>query len=328
MRNVNNREEILKALKYSEGHYISGARLAQELGVSRTAVWKQIKGLLKEGYKIESVQKLGYRLRHIPDFLLPSEIKDGLATRDFGQKIHFYHQLDSTQAVAKDLGAKGAPHGTVVVAEYQEVGRGRRERTWFCPSGEGVMFSVLLRPPLPPQKASIITLLAGVGTARGIKNACPLDCRLKWPNDIMAGDKKLGGILTEMASEIDKIHYLVLGIGVNVNVEEKSFPSELRERATSIVRELGLKVDRVQLLRRILEALEAEYLLLLSQGPGAVLNHWRELSATLGKEVEVQTGQTSFKGRALDIDEEGALILEQAGGQRLRVTSGDVVHLR
>lgn len=322
------KEEILKALKSKEGGFFSGERLAQNMGVTRTAIWKQIKGLIKEGYGIESLPKLGYRLRRIPDLLLPAEIKEGLGTRTFGQSVRFYHLVNSTQQIAKELGMRGAAEGTLVVAEYQEAGRGRRGRTWFCPPQEGIMFSLLLRPPFPPQKASTVTLMSGTGVARAIKKAYPLNCQLKWPNDLMVGDKKMGGILTEISSETDKIHYLVLGIGINANVEAKSFPGELKDTATSLAIELGRKIDRVLLLQRILEELEAEYRLLLDQGPSPIINHWRELSGTLGKEVKVQSEQNIWRGRARDIDEEGALLLEQEGGSILRVTTGDLVHLR
>lgn len=322
------KDEIIKALKHGEGRFLSGARLARELGISRTAVWKHIKALTQEGYQIEAVPKLGYCLRRIPDLLLPAEVKEGLSTKTFGQAIHFYHQVNSTQEVAKSLASRGAPEGTVVVAEHQEAGRGRRGRGWFGHPGKGIMFSLLLRPALPPQKASAITLMAGVGVARGVGEAYPLKCQLKWPNDLMVGEKKLGGILTEMSSEADQIHYLVLGIGINANIEAELFPPELKDQATSLSMELGQKVDRVLLLRRVLEELETEYHRLLSGGSSAVMEEWRGLSSTLGKEVEVQNPQGTLRGRALDVDEEGALLLQQEGGQVLRITAGDVVHLR
>ncbi len=322
------KEKIIKALKHSEGHFISGAQLAQELRISRTAVWKQIGTLLQEGYHIEAVPKKGYRLLHIPDLLLAAEVKEGLNTKTFGRAVHFHQQLKSTQETAKNLALKGAPEGTVVVAEYQEAGRGRRGRSWFGQPGKGILFSLILRPALPPQKAAVITLMAGVGAARGIQAAYPIRCRLKWPNDLLIGEKKLGGILTEMSSEADQIHYLVLGIGLNANLEAESFPPEISGQATSLLMELGQKVDRVLLFRRVLEELETEYQLLLNQGPSAVIEHWRGLSGTIGKEVEIQNPEGTLRGRTKDVDEEGALLLEQAGGQVLRITTGDVVHLR
>lgn len=323
-----NKEVILKALKNREGHFISGAVLAKELKISRTAVWKQINNLEKEGYQIESLPRLGYRLRFIPDLLLPAEVREGLTAKTFGQHIHFYSETPSTQEIAKKLASQGAPHGTAVITEHQTAGRGRRGRSWFCPPHGGIMFSLILYPPLPPQAASVITLMAGVGVARGLQKAYPIPCRLKWPNDIMAEGKKLGGILTEMASEVDKIHYLVLGIGINANVKKESFPPELSDQATSLSLIQGKKVDRVFILQHLLEELEEAYELLLHKGPPAVIAEWRSLSATLGQEVEVHIDQQTLCGRARDIDEDGALILEQAENKLLRITTGDVVHLR
>lgn len=318
------RSRILELLRKAGEAYMSGEEIAGKLGVSRTAVWKHVKELREAGYKIKSRSRSGYTLEETPDCLLPGEIKNGLRTRFVGKDIVFFEEVDSTNRVAKQLAQKGAAAGAVVVAEAQGKGRGRLERPYFSPAGKGIWFSVILRPHILPQEAPKCTLLAAVAVAMAMKRF-GLKAEIKWPNDILHEGKKLTGILTEMSAELDRVNYIVIGTGVNVNMEEKDFPEELRGKATSLAIMKGEKLPRVAFFQAVLEALDELCTVLEEEGFAPIVAHWREYAVTLGQDVHVigATGRGSFDGRAVDIDEEGALLVETADGVR-RVLAGDV----
>ena len=310
------RSRILELLRKAGEEYMSGEEIAKKLGVSRTAVWKHIKELREAGYGIKSRSRSGYALEEPPDCLLPGEIKNGLRTRCIAKDIVFFEEIDSTNQVAKQLAQKGAAAGTVVVAESQGKGRGRLERSYFSPAGKGIWFSVILRPHILPQEAPKCTLLAAVAVAMAMKRF-GLKSEIKWPNDILHEGKKLTGILTEMSAEIDRINYIVIGTGINVNIEEEEFPEELRDKATSLSIMKGERLPRVAFFQAVL--------VLEEDGFAPIIARWREYAVTLGQEVHVigAIGKDSFDGRAIDIDEEGALLVETEGGVR-RVLAGDV----
>ncbi len=318
------RSRILELLRKAGEAYMSGEEIAGKLGVSRTAVWKHVKELREAGYKIKSRSRSGYTLEETPDCLLPGEIKNGLRTRFVGKDIVFFEEVDSTNRVAKQLAQKGAAAGAVVVAEAQGKGRGRLERPYFSPAGKGIWFSVILRPHILPQEAPKCTLLAAVAVAMAMKRF-GLKAEIKWPNDILHEGKKLTGILTEMSAELDRVNYIVIGTGVNVNMEEKDFPEELRGKATSLAIMKGEKLPRVAFFQAVLEALDELCTVLEEEGFAPIVARWREYAVTLGQDVHVigATGRGSFDGRAVDIDEEGALLVETADGVR-RVLAGDV----
>ena len=318
------RSRILELLRKAGEAYMSGEEIAGKLGVSRTAVWKHVKELREAGYKIKSRSRSGYTLEETPDCLLPGEIKNGLRTRFVGKDIVFFEEVDSTNRVAKQLAQKGAAAGAVVVAEAQGKGRGRLERPYFSPAGKGIWFSVILRPHILPQEAPKCTLLAAVAVAMAMKRF-GLKAEIKWPNDILHEGKKLTGILTEMSAEIDRINYIVIGTGINVNIEEEEFPEELRDKATSLSIMKGEKLPRVAFFQAVLEALDELCTVLEEEGFAPIVARWREYAVTLGQDVHVigATGRGSFDGRAVDIDEEGALLVETADGVR-RVLAGDV----
>lgn len=318
------RSRILELLRKAGEAYMSGEEIAGKLGVSRTAVWKHVKELREAGYKIKSRSRSGYTLEETPDCLLPGEIKNGLRTRFVGKDIVFFEEVDSTNRVAKQLAQKGAAAGAVVVAEAQGKGRGRLERPYFSPAGKGIWFSVILRPHILPQEAPKCTLLAAVAVAMAMKRF-GLKAEIKWPNDILHEGKKLTGILTEMSAELDRVNYIVIGTGVNVNMEEKDFPEELRGKATSLAIMKGEKLPRVAFFQAVLEALDELCTVLEEDGFAPIVARWREYAVTLGQDVHVigATGRGSFDGRAVDIDEEGALLVETADGVR-RVLAGDV----
>ena len=317
------RIEILRLLRQNPGEYVSGEHISQLFSVSRTAVWKHIRGLRQEGYFIESHPRLGYCLRQIPDRLLPEEISSHLKTRSIGKSIFYQASTASTNDEAKRLANTGCIDGTIVLSEEQQKGKGRLSRGWFSPFGKGIWLSIVLRPSFRPQDAPKCTLMAAVALYRAIKKVTPISCGIKWPNDILIQGKKLAGILTEMSAEIDAVNYLVIGMGINVNIRSGEFPDDLAQMATSLAEQVGSPVPRLTLLVALLEELDACYHHVLNKGFEDVLAEWRTYSITLGQEVNVIGIDKTFVGRALDIDEEGALLVQTDLGLE-RVLAGDV----
>lgn len=317
------RREILKALREGRGSHVSGAELAARLGASKVAIWKHIQALKEEGYNIESKPRMGYRLVAAPDLLLPYEVEDGLRTDFIGREIHHYRKVSSTQEAAKGLAAEGAKEGTMVIAETQARGKGRRRREWRSPAG-GVYISIILRPQINPARAPLLTLLAGVAVAKVLRRLYNLKAELKWPNDVMVDDKKICGILTEMTAETEAVNYCIVGIGINANVELARFPQEFRASTTSLKKKLGVHVSRAELARELLEEVEQLYTVFKERGPAPILEGWKALTNTLGARVQI-TGQTEVtKGRAVDVDQDGALIIMLADGSLRRIISGDL----
>lgn len=322
---MSSKEQLLAFLREEKGQWVSGESLSRKMAVSRTAVWKHILRLKEEGYVIESSRRKGYRFRQASDLLLAHEIRAGLQTLVFGKKdIVYFRETDSTNLRAKELADSGAPEGTVVVAEGQTEGRGRRGRTWFSPAGEGIYVSIILRPVLSPNEAPRLTLLAAVAAAESLLHLAPLGIRIKWPNDIMVGGKKLAGILTQISTEMDAVDYIVVGIGINVNTPPKGFPDDLRDRATSILAETKKPFPRIALLRLYLETLEDRYEAFRQSGFLPILERWKELSDIIGRSIRVEMLNRRWTGVALDVDQEGALILRGPDGITQRIVSGDV----
>lgn len=323
---MSTKDEIVFALKEAKEQYVSGEDLAKKLSISRTAVWKHIETLKQDGYIIESSSRLGYLLKSSPDLMFPAEIQIGLKTKHFGRKINYFSKVDSTNNKAKELVFAGASEGLLVVAEEQVGGRGRLGRSWFSPSG-GIWFSLVLRPQIAPGEILKITLMAGIAGVEAIKETIGLEPRIKWPNDLLIKGKKLAGILTEMETEADRIHSVILGMGINANIAWRDFPSHLKETATSMQVQLGKNVDRCRILRAILAKLETGCEQLRSGGFSSIRNSWMEHSDTLGSQVKVETVNGAIKGKAVDISSEGALILELDSGETKAVWSGDVITL-
>lgn len=315
------RAKILELLRSKHGGCVSGAEIASQLGVSRTAVWKHINELKLAGYNIESRARSGYCLLDCPDRLLPELITHDLPTRLLGQSVVSYEDIPSTNDEAKRLAAQGADEGTVVVSEAQSVGKGRLERSFFCPAG-GLWFSVILRPDFLPQEAPKCTLMAAVAVAMAMRDL-GLEAGIKWPNDIYCQGRKLTGILTEMSAEMDRINYLVVGIGINANIPLASFPEDIRDKAGSMSGILGHDIDRVAFLQKILTYMEQLYVDVLKNGFAQVFEQWRKYSITLGQLIDVVGVQEQFAGQAEDIDADGALLVRTDGGLR-RVLAGDV----
>lgn len=326
----NMREKVLKLLKANMPNYVSGEEIARALGVSRTAVWKNVNLLQEEGYVIEGSPRLGYRLIEVPDLLYPAEIAAGLKTVIIASepaKIHYFRQVDSTSEAIKKLGDRGAPEGTLVVAEEQTGGKGRLGRRWFSPPAKGIWLSTLLRPPVLPREAPIFTLMSAVAVVKAIKSTLPhIPTGIKWPNDLLVnGRRKVCGILTELKAEADLLHYLVIGIGINVNLRKQDFPSQLQGCATSLLLENGEKeLPRLPLLVKVLEELDTIYQEYLLKGPGNIIKSWKEKNITLNREVTVKSPLGEFTGRALDIAGDGALIVQNKKGEIKHFHGGEV----
>lgn len=317
---------LISALKKAAGGWVSGEELSRDLSVSRSAVWKQMGKLKDEGYIIDSSPKRGYVLRETSKLMLPFEIQDGLETRLFGQKeIHHFVVTDSTNRVAKELAAQGAAEGLVVISEEQSKGRGRLGRSWFSPPGEGIYLSMILRPSISPGDAPRITLLSGVALAEALLAQTPLDVHVKWPNDIFVGDRKLAGILTEISAEMDAIVYVVVGMGINVNIRQ--FPPELQGKGTSVYLETGEPHSRLDLVRVFFKSFETYYERFLREGFRPVVNRCRELCHIMGQKVQVEAAGQKTVGHVLDIDEEGHLVLQDMAGGMHRIFSGSLTLL-
>ena len=316
------RSRILSVLKAAGSRYISGEAIASELGISRTAVWKHINELRQSGYNIDSHSRSGYRLQDSPDCLLPEEIKIGLDTEIMGREIIYFDDIPSTNNQAKIKARQGADEGTVIVSEAQSIGKGRLDRSFFSPHGKGIWFSVILRPPFLPQDAPKCTLLAAVAVASAMRSF-GIEAGIKWPNDILCQGRKLTGILTEMSAEMDRINYVVIGIGINVNILLEDFPEDLREKAGSMAMIKGELIDRPSFFRAVLKELDICYREICAEGFSVLIDRWRSLSVTLGQEINVIGINESFSGKAIDIDDDGALLVEAEGSLR-RVLAGDV----
>ena len=313
--------EILTLLRESGG-YLSGQELCGRLGVSRTAVWKIINQLKEEGYEIEAVPNRGYRLTASPDLLGESEIRSRLRTRWAGKNLIFRQTTGSTNADAKAEAEKGAPEGTLVVAERQEAGRGRRGRQWYSPEGSNLYFTLLMRPSCEPDQACMLTLVMALAVAEAVKEQ-GLEAGIKWPNDIVVSGKKVCGILTEMSAEPDFIHYVVIGTGINVNQE--AFPEEIAATATSLCREKGSRVSRAGLLAAVMGRFESAYARFLeNRDLSGIRKDYEGLLLNKDKPVRVLDPKGEYEGIAEGINERGELLVRRRDGRTECVYAGEV----
>ena len=315
-------EMVLAFLAEAGDDFVSGEAISGKLGLSRAAVWKHVNALRGQGYRIEALSARGYRLTAIPDRLGALEIGPLLNTHDLGQTLHCSEELPSTNDRARELADAGAAHGEVVVAESQTAGRGRRGRAWASPAGRNLYLSVILRPNLPPQRAPELTLVASVAACDACRKA-GVEVGIKWPNDLLVGERKVAGILTELSAEPDLVHWVVLGIGVNLNSGSGDFPADLRGVATSLSIERGQPVPRALFAAALLSELEQWLDRHAAEGFGPVREAWRERSVTLGREVRVDADGGEISGVAEDVDASGALLVRGRSGL-VRVVSGDV----
>jgi len=306
---------------------VPGPKIAEEIGVSRSTVWEWIEKLRELGVAIKGHPRHGYQLEKLPDILVPSLVRAELLHAEIGHKIIHYFRTDSTNSVALQLDEHEAPHGTVVIAEEQTVGRGRLGRNWYSEKSSGIYTSIILRPPLSPAAAPILTLLAGIAVHEAVGSVSGLEADIRWPNDVLVNDKKVCGILTEMKAEVDRLHMVVLGIGINVN--HRSMPEGLREIATSLARESGVHYSRQQVLAELLRSVERYYHMFLTEGHAAVVREWSKVSSYAeGKRVRVKAGGNDYSGVTAGLDSSGALKIRSDDGRNHLLVAGEITELR
>ena len=310
------KEEILRLLRSADG-YISGQELCNRFGVSRTAVWKAINQLKEAGYEIEAQQNKGYRLMAAPDLMTEAEIKSLMHTDWVAKEVLYFDTIDSTNTKAQELAEKGYPSGTLVVADKQESGKGRRGRSWVSPSGTGIFMTLMIKPDINPNNASMLTLVAALAVAKAITSVTGEEALIKWPNDIVVNGKKVCGILTEMNAQFDYINHIVVGIGINVHNE--SFPEEISQMASSLMIEAGGKrFHRAQIIAETMSYFEQYYdTFLKTQDLSALVREYDELLVNMNKAVRVLDPKEPFDGKAMGITPKGELIVDTWESRKL-----------
>lgn len=303
--------------------YVSGQEICEHFGVSRTAVWKAIGQLKKEGYRIEAVQNRGYLLLPEEEMYGRNELESRLETRWAGRPLRYYDKLSSTNLQAKLDAENGAPQGALIVADMQTAGRGRRGRAWSSPAGMNVYFTLILKPDFPVEMASMVTLVMGLAVAEGIRETCGVEARIKWPNDIVIKGRKVCGMLAEMSTERDFIHYVVIGVGINVKQQE--FVPEIADMATCLEQECGEPVSRARLVANVMKSFEAYYERFEQDGNlEGFLEKYNGMLAGIGGEVRVLDPKGEFQGVSRGINGTGELLVEREDGTLEAVYAGEV----
>lgn len=327
--------EILRLLRETDG-YVSGQQISEKFGVSRAAVWKVIRRLQEEGYQVEAVRNKGYRIVDSPDVMTREEIASLMKTSWAGKNILYYDATDSTNLRIRQAGDEGAPHGTLAVADRQTAGRGRRGRSWESPEGSCIYMSLLLRPEIAPDRASMITLVMALSVAEGIRRylgqtihgernmpeSVPA-VQIKWPNDIIISGKKLAGILTEMSSQIDYINHVIVGVGINVNIME--FSEEIKGTATSLRKEYGCEIKRAGLIAEVMKCFEKNYeIFLKTEDMSGLMERYSEILVNCDRDVQVIGAKETYTAHAVGIDRTGELIVEKEDGTVEKINAGEV----
>ncbi|WP_286228987.1 biotin--[acetyl-CoA-carboxylase] ligase [Neobacillus mesonae] len=318
------RKQLLDAFTTAGESYLSGQYLAELVGCSRTAVWKHIEELRKEGFELEAVRKKGYRIIKTPERVSADEIMLGLTTSFIGRNIHYEESVESTQKIAHKLASQGVPEGTVVIAEEQRSGKGRMNRNWHSPKYTGIWMSLILKPNIPLTKAPQLTLLTAVAVVQAMEEITGLTPGIKWPNDILIDGKKVTGILTELQAEADRIHSIIIGVGINVNQKLEDFPLELQDKASSLSIQKGEQISRAELIRTIFKHFEKLYSLYLNQGFMPIKILWEGYAVSIGRILKARTLTEVIEGKALGITDEGVLKIEDQSGVIHHVYSADI----
>ena len=318
------RKKLIQALSKRDGGFISGQEIADATGTTRTAVWKHIEELRKDGYEVEAVRKKGYRLVSAPDKMSADSIRLHMKSVKMGSNIHYYETVASTQKIANELANNGAPEGTIVVADEQTAGRGRLARQWVSPKGTGIWMSLILKPDIPIYQAPQLTLLSAVAAVQGIEQATGAKPEIKWPNDLLMNGRKVSGILTEMQAEADGIHSVIIGIGINVNQQQSEFPVELQTIATSLAIETGTRHSREACMAAILAQFESLYSRYCESGFSEIKHLWEKHAISIGKVVTAVTARERITGTALGITDEGVLLVKDESGSVHRIFSADI----
>ena len=306
---------------------ISGARIAREIGVSRSTVWRWIEQLREVGVRVKGRPHTGYFLERVPDILTPDLLRAQLKGSLFAKRVYHYFKTDSTNRVGMELGYAGEPEGAVILAEEQSAGRGRAGRSWHSERGTGIYVTLVLRPKISPVQAPLLTMMAGLSAHAAIQARTGLQVDLKWPNDLMLNGKKLGGILTEMYADTTMVRFVIVGIGINVN--QQKFPGELSAIATSLCAETGKSESRLELLARLLRGFESDYNRFLREGAPSITTRFTKASSyAIGKKVRVVNGADSFTGVTAGLAPEGLLQVEREDGKMVTVIAGDVMEIQ
>ncbi|MCQ4085771.1 biotin--[acetyl-CoA-carboxylase] ligase [Saccharibacillus sp. JS10] len=308
----------------ADGDYVSGEEISRVLGVSRTAVWKQIGRLKEAGYRFEASPKLGYRLMASHAALHAQRIESALTTTVFGRQLTVLAKTDSTQTEAEKKAREGALEGTLIIAEEQSSGRGRQGRVWHSPPGLGIWMSAVLRPEGPLTAVPQLTLLTAVAVCRAIRGVTGVEAGIKWPNDLLIDGRKLCGILLEAVVEDGRVRHCIMGIGIDANLEETDYPEELRSKVTSIRRESGVDTDRSLLIAAVMNEFEMLYKLYNEEGFEPIRLLWESLSVTLGREIVVRDVRGERRGIAQGLGQQGELMIKTEDGQEIPVYSGEV----
>lgn len=316
------KSEILALLR-ERGDFVSGQELCSRFGVSRTAVWKAVGQLKKEGYNIVAVQNRGYRLEPEREVFGQHELESRMDTEWAGHPVRFYEELSSTNLQAKLDAENGAPQGTLVVADMQTAGRGRRGRTWSSPAGINAYFTLVLKPDFPVEQTSMMTLVMGLAVAEGIRETCGVEAGIKWPNDVVVRGRKVCGILAEMSVEREYVHYVVIGTGINVGLQE--FAPEIADTAACLEAECGGKVSRAGLIANVMKAFEKNYGIFRRDADlSGLVDRYNDLLAGQGREVRVLDPKGAFQGISRGINRTGELLVERADGTLAEVYAGEV----
>ncbi|MGI8315337.1 biotin--[acetyl-CoA-carboxylase] ligase [Halobacillus mangrovi] len=317
------RKQLIELLQKQEGH-ISGQQLSEALDISRTAVWKHMNELKKDGYEIEAVQRKGYKIISSPDKISTNTLQWGLDTKWVGQHLYHFDQVESTQEVVHQMAKQSKPHGTVVIADEQVKGKGRMARNWDSPKGKGIWMSILLRPDLPPFQAPQLTLLAATALAKMIDTRGGITPQIKWPNDILINHKKVSGILTEMQAEQDKIQYVVLGMGINVNQDIDDIPFDLHHKASSLKIESGQDWNIHETVQQILRLFESTYDQYVDLGFKEVKRQWEHYGYRIGEEVTISTMKRTWQATLVGIEPDGALRAKDKDGNEEKLYSAEI----
>ncbi len=317
------KKKVLEILKKNKHEFISGEELSNKLGVTRTSIWKYINVLKKEGYNIESVSRKGYKLISEPDTLSQDELLIELQESKLVTDIYHFKSIDSTNNYGKELALQGAKEGTIILSDEQTGGRGRLGRTWVSPIGSSISMSLILRPSIDPVEASKITQIAAAAVAIAINKVTSLDARIKWPNDIILDNKKVCGILTEMSAELNNINYVILGIGINVNIN--NFSKDIENIATSLSKVSGKYISRKNLVINIVKEFEKLYYDFIESGSiKKSVDICRNKSAILGKRIKIINRDKEIFAYALDIIDDGQLLIKKENGETKKIMSGEV----
>ncbi|MCH4200608.1 MAG: biotin--[acetyl-CoA-carboxylase] ligase [Clostridium tyrobutyricum] len=318
------KDAILNLLKKSTEDFISGQIISEKLGVSRTAIWKYINILRKEGYTIDSYSKKGYKLISSPDILTYEEVKNTIHTKYIGQEFFYFDSIDSTNTVGKKLAEKGEPNGTIIVSEEQTMGHGRLGRNWVSPKYKGIWLSIILRPNVDPINVSKITQIAAAAMIRTLKSL-KIDAFVKWPNDIVMNDKKICGILTEMSAELNRVNYVIVGMGINANLDKTDFNKDILNKATSLKIETNSSINRKIFLGTLINEFEKLYDEFQENFTVTKsIEICKKYSAVIGNDIKILHSGKEFYAKAIDIEENGELVVQYKDGSIEKLISGEI----